>query len=546
MVKVTKISAISGMALAALLGPFASAWADFGDTDTTFGTSATVPGFTITDLGGNADDGQDIVTGIADRIYTFGARQTTGADTMTVVISRFTKDGALDPTFAAGGKLEINGLSPPIDDYYFEVQDAESPANGRIFIGVAACDDTACEAQVARLRFNGALDDTYGDEGIASFLISANNSTVNQLMLVNGNLLVLVQHATAAGNRTIVARLTPEGELDPEFGTGGRVDVSVGGCDVGPFMTVGRPTLWFYVTAATRATCTSAPTPSLTRVGAEGRLDPEFGTGGHVVGNFGFADDIVGLVAQDQLGAGIAYAIGNVQGDVLNVDIIPLNDDGTRDSSKAVESGSYDPPAAFDNRGGSVFQTDGKMVLNGRYQTSATNTDQAITRIEGSPSLAHAPRFAADIEANRPFVGFVNPATSVAETGGSTTVTVTLTRATTEQVTVPFTLGGSATRTIDYNVSASQFVIAPGARTDSITITILDDAVEEADEAILLTLGTPENAQPTATHNTFIVNIEDDDLRVNPAPPRTGDGGALDWLLLTGLLGLASRRLRRR
>ena len=61
-------------------------------------------------------------------------------------------------------------------------------------------------------------------------------------------------------------------------------------------------------------------------------------------------------------------------------------------------------------------------------------------------------------------------------------------------MTVPFTVGGTATDGADYTITASPIVIPAGATTGTITITLVDDATDEANETVILTLGTPTNA----------------------------------------------------
>ncbi len=544
---------------AGLLGLCAmpTAWAAFGDTDTTFGTTTGVPGFTVTDLGGAEDFGQDIVTGLDDRIYTLGIqRAATTSTTIHLIVSRFSKDGALDATFGDGGKLDLGPFDAPGAAYHFEVLDSATAADRRIFIGVPSCGTDGCVVNVVSFLFDGELDPDYGTGGLARFGINEDDPVVNQLLLLpGGKLLVLTQHDTDTGTATILARLNTDGALDGTFGTAGRVDVSARACDVGPALTLGRVSPSVYVTAGTRAVCASAPVPAVTRVNlTNGTLDTTFGTGGHVVGDFGFTEDIVGLVAQEQLGGTIAYAMGNFNSaGGLDVDIITLQENGSRDTSIPAESGSYSPVAQYTLTGGAQFQTDGKAIFNGRYQTSLTNADQAITRIQGSAKLAHQPRFAVDNQPPLRFVGFADPSATVEESDGTTTVIVTLCRATTQGtcvpapstqgVRVPFSLGGSATNGIDYTLSTNAFVIPAGATTGSVVVTILNDDVEEFAESILFTLGQADNAQNTANGNTFILQIDDDDLRVTPAP-NTGDGGALGLGLLSALLGFAGLRRR--
>ena len=83
-------------------------------------------------------------------------------------------------------------------------------------------------------------------------------------------------------------------------------------------------------------------------------------------------------------------------------------------------------------------------------------------------------------------------------------------------VSVPFTLGGSATSGTDYSgVSANPLVIPAGQATGTITGTLLDDP--GASQTLTFTLGTPTGATLGSTSvNTLTIT------EPNPAPTLTG------------------------
>ena len=79
------------------------------------------------------------------------------------------------------------------------------------------------------------------------------------------------------------------------------------------------------------------------------------------------------------------------------------------------------------------------------------------------------------------------------KSAGTFTVTVTLSAAASQDVTIPFTLSGSAVAGVDYSgVTVSPLVIAAGATSATITGTLLPDA--GASPTLTFTLGTPINA----------------------------------------------------
>ena len=104
---------------------------------------------------------------------------------------------------------------------------------------------------------------------------------------------------------------------------------------------------------------------------------------------------------------------------------------------------------------------------------------------------------------------------STGETG-TLTVTAQLSAASASSVSVPFAVSGTATGA-DYTISASPISIAAGATTGTATITITADTLDEPNETVILTMGTPTNATLGAT-TVHTATITDDDAAPNQAP----------------------------
>lgn len=77
---------------------------------------------------------------------------------------------------------------------------------------------------------------------------------------------------------------------------------------------------------------------------------------------------------------------------------------------------------------------------------------------------------------------------------GRVEVKVLLSAAWNEDVTVPFTFAGTATKDLDYTVSDDKVVIPAGGASASIYVKFYDDAIDEYDETIEIIMGQPSNA----------------------------------------------------
>ena len=130
-----------------------------------------------------------------------------------------------------------------------------------------------------------------------------------------------------------------------------------------------------------------------------------------------------------------------------------------------------------------------------------------------------------------PTVSISGPPT-VVENGGPATFTVSLSAASGQAVTVTYTTAdGTATAGSDYTAASGTLTFAPGDTADkTITVTVLDDALDEPDEDFTVTLsaltGTPVNA--IIDPATVTVTIGDDDaptVSISGPPTVVENGG---------------------
>ncbi len=98
-----------------------------------------------------------------------------------------------------------------------------------------------------------------------------------------------------------------------------------------------------------------------------------------------------------------------------------------------------------------------------------------------------------------------------ANESGTMSVTAQLSAVSGKDVTVPFTVSGTATSTVDYSITSSPIMILAGSTMGTSTITITADTLGEPNETVVLTMGTPTNAtQGTTTVHTATITDDDE------------------------------------
>ena len=141
-----------------------------------------------------------------------------------------------------------------------------------------------------------------------------------------------------------------------------------------------------------------------------------------------------------------------------------------------------------------------------------------------------------------PEVFFTWEEQSADESIGSMTVEVQLNTASSKEVTIPFSVGGIATRDSDYTIDSTPLVIPIGELTASTKIVVNEDKlVGEVDETIVLTIQTPTNATRGIPyiHTATITSILEEPIVYFSPASQSGDE-AVGTLVFSALLSAAS------
>lgn len=258
-------------------------FAGAGDLDPTFG----VGGLVTTDIGRKYDWGS-----ISKTVIQPDGKIVASAPKPGFHLLRINPDGTLDEGFGAGGDLVVEifgGIWQP--DWTFN--DFAVQPNGKIIVAGNTYISTQQSSDLLILRFNqdGSQDTTFGIDGKLIKDFSSRygfNSRDNAIRIAaneDGSILIVVENTYRDPSDPwwfpekrlhILVRLTPDGELDATFGTGGIQKFNLGYPENYVYDLVVQPDGKFMVNAQVDDGFSSAKNV-LARYNPSGSLDGSFG-----------------------------------------------------------------------------------------------------------------------------------------------------------------------------------------------------------------------------------------------------------------------------
>lgn len=194
--------------------------------------------------------------------------------------------GDLDPTFGADGRIALAAAGA------FVPRAVGIDRADRIVVGGYLCEpddavrdgtcltDGASSFRLARLTPDGGLDAEFGENGFVTTPIGEGRAQAFDLIVRPNGGAIAAGVARSGGHDVFaLARYTPSGALDSSFGEGGvalaavgTAYASLGGIAAGPDGTI--------VAAGQAVDAEGTPRMAVARFEADGDLDPTFGTGG--------------------------------------------------------------------------------------------------------------------------------------------------------------------------------------------------------------------------------------------------------------------------
>ena len=348
-----------------------------GSLDTTFGAGGKV----TTDFPSTLDQANAVAIQSDGKIIIAGSQRVdifTGDDNFALL--RYNPDGSLDPTFGSGGKVTTEFSSGRPD----AALDLAIQADGKI-VAVGSSSNSSTADDFALMRFNrdGSLDPTFGSGGkvTTDFAGSPFGFDVANSVAIQSDGKIIAGGMVQSGDFGL-ARYHTDGSLDSTFGTGGKVitEVSSSGDAISALAIQSNGK----IVAAGYALSIVVYDFALARYNTDGSLDTTFGAGGKVITDFSGGNDFALDVAIQFNGKIIA--VGEASTDAsTDFGLVRYNTDGSLDSTfgSGGKVTTDFPGSRGDSARAVAIQSDGRIIAVGDRSSPTTSNDFALARYLG-------------------------------------------------------------------------------------------------------------------------------------------------------------------
>ncbi len=186
-----------------------------GTLDADFGTG----GIVTTDIGTKNDQASAVKIQSDGNIVVVGSTMSTQQD---IAVVRYTSSGALDGAFGTGGIVTVSLVTGTDYGSAAAIQN-----DGKIVIAGSSLNDFA----LVRLNSNGSLDTDFDSDGKVTTSIETHNYACGVAVQDDGKIIAAGYSDDGTNYHIAVARYNSNGNLDNNFGTGGKVVTDIAGGD---------------------------------------------------------------------------------------------------------------------------------------------------------------------------------------------------------------------------------------------------------------------------------------------------------------------------
>ena len=223
--------------------------------------------------------------------------------------ARYNPDGSIDQTFGNAGIV-----TTPIGTNSDTAYSVALQNDGKIVVGGTTYNGTNYDFAIVRFNAGGSLDDTFDSDGKVSTGFDSNNDTILAVAIQDdGKIVGAGVSGIYPGTDFALARYNPDGSLDMDFGSAGKVVTAFGPYDDSAYGVALQSDGKIVAAGYRAASVNNNKDFAVARYNADGALDDTFGTGGMVITPVANSNDVAsGVAIQDDGKIVVAGASYNV------------------------------------------------------------------------------------------------------------------------------------------------------------------------------------------------------------------------------------------
>ncbi|WP_350608831.1 Ig-like domain-containing protein, partial [Pseudoalteromonas sp. AC40-MNA-CIBAN-0181] len=195
------------------------------------------------------------------------------------------EQATLFTNFADVGYLAFDTISAESDDQSMHVlQLSNDPHAGKYILASTAKSDSITKLVLTRFTSAGDIDTSFSESGHKEIAIDLSKSRVALTEQSDGNLVITGSKNSENGEAGFVAKVDQSGNLDSSFATDGVYTTSVSGAELVNLTDIALDNSGNIITVGSIVT-SGTPSPIVIMLTPEGTLEPNFGTGGSIIGS---------------------------------------------------------------------------------------------------------------------------------------------------------------------------------------------------------------------------------------------------------------------
>jgi uncharacterized delta-60 repeat protein len=327
---------------------------------------------------------QDAALQPGGKIVAVGGGQLAGSNGSDFAVVRYLPGGQLDTSFAIYGKAFTDLGSASDNASAVLIQ-----PDGKILVAGGTLINSRLDFALVRYHPNGTLDANFGSGGKVITSIDNWSDLAQSMALMSDGRIIVAGYSEDGSfdERFAAIRLLPSGAIDTSFGTDGKITVYVGANSDGAtdalLQADGK-----IVLVGSGATGNTGTDFIVIRLNANSSLDSDFGASGKAIVNLSITDLARSAVLQPD-GKILVAGVADDANASRKFAVVRLDADGSLDNGFAVfGKTTFQIGSGYEDEARAVaVQPNNKIVVAGTVKTNFENNDLAIARLTPSGAL---------------------------------------------------------------------------------------------------------------------------------------------------------------